>query len=165
MRAGKVLAVLVLAGAGGLAGCIRATVVRTPTGSGDIPAQLMAADRAFAAATAARGLDGWMSFIAPDAVRMGRMANPVRGTAAIRASDAAIFADPAVRLTWDPVDAGAFDATHGWTIGRSQVHRRAADGSDQVASTGRYITIWRRGEDGRWLVVLDTGAQDPAPAH
>src|SRR5512140_319731 len=120
------------------AGCARPRAA-SPVPTGDVAAQLMAADRAFAAATAARGLDGWMSFIAPDAVRMGRMANPVRGTAAIRASDAAIFADPAVRLTWDPVDAGAFDATHGWTIGRSQVHRRAADGSDQVASTGRYI--------------------------
>ncbi len=144
-------------------GCAHVQVVHAPAASADIPAQLMAADRAFAAATAARGLDGWMSFIAPDAVRMGRMQNPVRGTDAIRASDAAIFADPAVRLTWEPVDAGAFDAGHGWTIGRSQVHRRAADGSDQVASTGHYVTIWRRAQDGRWLVVLDTGAQDPAP--
>ena len=143
-------------------GCVRATA-SAPTPAGDLAAQLMAADRAFAAATAARGLDGWMEYIAPDAVRLGRMQDPVRGFAAIRVSDAAIFADPALRLTWDPTDAGAFDGTHGWTVGRSQTHRRAADGSDQVVRTGRYVTIWRRAGDGRWLVVLDTGASDPAP--
>src|SRR5512146_2952726 len=130
----------------------------------DVPAQLMAADRAFAAAAAARGLEGWMEYIAPDAVRMGRMQNPVRGTEAIRRSDADIFADSTVRLTWEPTDAGAFDAGSGWTVGRSQVRRRAADGSEKVERTGRYITIWRRSADGRWLVALDTGAGDPAPA-
>jgi ketosteroid isomerase-like protein len=151
-----VLPVLALAG-----GCARPRAASpAPT---DLPAQLMAADRAFAEATAARGLDGWMSFIAPDAVRMARITNPVKGEAAIRKSDAAIFANPDVRLTWEPVDAGAFDADVGWTIGTSQVHRRAADGSDSIVGTGHYVTIWRRAADGRWLVVLDTGVQDPRP--
>ena len=85
------------------------TRAATPGPRSDIAAELMAADRAFAAAAAERGLDGWMSVMSPDAVRMGRMQNPVRGIEAIRGSDAAIFADPAVRLTWDPTDAGAFD--------------------------------------------------------
>ena len=137
------------------------TRAATPGPRSDIAAELMAADRAFAAAAAARGLDGWMSFMSPDAVRMGRMQNPVRGIEAIRGSDAAIFADPAVRLTWDPTDAGAFDEQTGWTVGHSEVRRKAADGSETIERTGHYITIWRRSPDGRWLVALDTGAGDP----
>ncbi len=169
MRRGAMLLVLGsvfggCAGAGTQTGA-QAPAPRAAQDTAGIAAQLMDADRAFAVATAARGLEGWMSFIAPDAVRMGRMADPVRGSAAIRASDAAIFADPAVRLTWAPTDAGAFDATHGWTVGRSQVHRRRPGGSDEVARSGRYVTIWRRGGEGRWLVVLDTGAPDPPPAR
>ncbi len=142
-------------------GCARPRAA-APTPGTDEAAQLMAADRAFGAATAARGLEGWMSFMAPDAVRMLRMANPVRGVEAIRKADAPGFANPAVRLTWSPSDAGAFGPASGWTVGRYEVHRRDAAGSESVAGTGRYITIWRRGADGRWLVVLDTGAPDPA---
>lgn len=128
------------------------------------PSQLMDADRAFAAAAAARGLDGWMSFFAPDAVRLTPGAEPVRGTDAIRASDAPTFANPAVRLTWAPVDGGLFaDGSHGWTIGRYEVHRRAADGSDTVAGRGRYVTLWRREANGTWRVILDTGSPDPPP--
>src|SRR5512140_2318263 len=145
------------------AGCARPRAA-SPVPTGDVAAQLMAADRAFAAATAARGLDGWMEYIAPDAVRMGRMQNPVRGTEAIRRSDAEIFADPNVRLTWEPTEAGAFDEHSGWTVGKSQIHRRGADGTDRIERTGHYITIWRRAPDGRWLVALDTGASDPPPA-
>ncbi len=126
-----------------------------------IAAQVMAADRAFADATAARGLEGWMSFFAPEAVSLQRMADPARGEAAVRARTAPNFANPAVRLTWSPTDGGAFaDARSGWTVGRYEIRRRAADGSETVAGTGRYITLWRRAGD-RWLVTLDTGAPDP----
>ncbi len=144
------------------ASCARQRVP-APEPLNDIPAQLMAADRAFAAAAAARGLDGWLSFMSPDAVRLGRMQNPVRGLEAIRRSDAEIFADPAARLTWEPTDAGAFGARSGWTVGHSEVRRRNADGTEKVVGTGRYITIWRRSPDGGWLVALDTGASDPPP--
>lgn len=126
-----------------------------------VAGQVMDADRAFAAATAARGLDGWMSYFAPEAVALERMANPARGAAAIRARDSATFANPAMRLTWAPTDAGAFaGGGTGWTVGRYEIRRRAADGTESIAATGRYITLWRRGSDGRWLVTLDTGAPD-----
>ena len=34
---------------------------------------------------------------------------------------------------------------------------RRASPSDTVWQ-GQYVTIWRRGEDGRWMVILDTGS-------
>ncbi len=40
---------------------------------------LMQADRDFAVATHARGIDGWMSFYAPDAIRIRYRGNMVKG--------------------------------------------------------------------------------------
>jgi uncharacterized protein (TIGR02246 family) len=133
--------------------------------------ELLAADRAFAAAAAARGLDGWMSVMAPDAVRLPRLGQPaVTGADAIRRADAALFADPTRRLVWEPTEAGPFaDGRHGFTTGRYKVLRRpgtrdAGAGEDQVVASGSYLTWWRKEADGRWLVILDTGTPDPPAA-
>jgi ketosteroid isomerase-like protein len=123
----------------------------------------MAADRAFATDARERGLDGWMDAFAPDAARLPQLGtSALRGLDAIRAADAALFADPAVRLVWDPVDAGAFaDDRHGYTTGNYQLLRFASDGSSETLGSGRYVTWWRRDDGGRWRVILDTGAPDP----
>jgi ketosteroid isomerase-like protein len=126
-------------------------------------AEVMAADRAFAAAATARGLDGWMEWMAADAARLPRMGGgAVRGLDEIRRSDAGIFSAPGTRLAWDPTDGGAFsDARHGFTTGRYQLLRKSADGTEAVVGQGAYVTLWRREPDGRWRVLLDTGAADP----
>lgn len=46
---------------------------------------LMQADRDFADATHARGIDGWMAFYTPDAIRIQYRGNMVKGLDAIRA--------------------------------------------------------------------------------
>ena len=118
---------------------------------------IMAADRAFADSTYAHGLDGWMSFYTADAVRMRLGELAVQGTAAVREFDAPIFADTAIVLVWTPVDAGTFDdGDHGFSTGKGAMVRRATP-SDTVWQ-GQYVTIWRRGDDGRWKVILDTGS-------
>lgn len=125
--------------------------------------ELMAADRAFAAAAAERGLDGWMEFLAPDAARVDLRGDVVRGTEAIRASDAALFADPQVRLTWEPTAAGAFEGgTLGFTRGRYALLLQPGepDGNPQTLSAGSYLTVWRH-DAGTWKVILDTGVPDP----
>jgi ketosteroid isomerase-like protein len=122
---------------------------------------LMAADRAFAAETARRGLEGWMGAYTGDAVRLYMGGTAVQGLEAIRAFDAEIFADPGLRLLWEPADAGVFaDGRHGFTTGRSAFVRLEGERQDTL-QTGRYVTIWRLGADGRWRVILDTGAVDP----
>lgn len=127
---------------------------------------LMEADRGFAASVAEGGLEAWMAHFAPDAVRltgMGREAT--RGLDAIREADAGLLGDPSLRLTWAPVDAGAYaDGRHGFTTGRYQVLRRGEDGAERVVASGAYVTVWRLGDDGRWRVILDTGAPDPPGA-
>ena len=121
--------------------------------------QLLQADRDFARATAQRGMDGWMEAYTADAVRLTMGGAVARGHEAIREFDASIFEDPDVRLVWTPTDGGAFsDGHYGWTTGTSFMHRVSSP--TDTLWQGRYVTLWRREADGRWRVVLDTGASD-----
>src|SRR5689334_12367684 len=94
-----------------------------PTGQTDPKAALLDADRAFARAALDKGLDGWMGFLADDAARApGIGAKLVAGKDAIRKLDAKLFADPKVKLTWQPTDAHLFaDGKTGVTTGRYAV--------------------------------------------
>lgn len=85
-----------------------------------------------------------------------------RMPAGARIQDAALFADPDVRLTWEPTDAGVFeDRRHGFTRGRYKVLTTGPEGKEpRVTAGGAYLTIWRREGDG-WKVILDTGSPDP----
>ena len=122
---------------------------------------LMRADREFARAVAARGLEGWMEYFTPDAVRIRWRDPSVRGTEEIRKFDAQLFADPAVTLHWEPVEAGLYQGGQlGWTRGRSEVRERKGDAVN-VVQRGSYLTIWRLEPSGQWRVILDTGTSDP----
>lgn len=123
--------------------------------------QLMQADRDFAAATRARGIDGWMSYYTPDAIRIVYRGGMVKGLEGIRKLDAPYVSDPATALNWEPVEAHVFnDGDYGVTVGKySVMSRNPADPVRQLGS-GRYVTTWRR-ENGRWLVVMDTGYPEP----
>lgn len=128
--------------------------------------QLMDADRAFATATAEKGLDGWLSFMADDAVRISPLGGKAAvGKAAIRKLDSGMFADPKRMLVWEPTDAGAFaDGKHGFTMGRAKVVSRGEEAKPSGPWAVKYVTMWRKGEDGKWKVILDTGASDaPKP--
>lgn len=124
-------------------------------------ASVMQADRDFNAASRARGLDGWMSFLAPDAVRLRLFKSQfVRGPAAIREADAAIFADSTTELQWWPVDGGIWqDGRHAYTAGRWRF-LATRNGQPTAIDSGGYVTVWRRDAQG-WKVILDTGASDP----
>lgn len=121
--------------------------------------QLLAADRAFSAAAADRGLEGWMSVMADDAVRLEFFGPLHQGRAAVRAADAPLFADPAARLVWQPVEAAT------WSGGRLGLTRGAWEfiAGDASLARGEYLTLWRRTASGNWEVILDTGAPQPAP--
>ncbi len=135
-------------------------------GAAAVETQLMEADRAFARATAERGLDGWIGAMAPDVARIDLQGAIARGPEAVRVHDAPLFTDPATRLTWDPTDAGVFvDGRHGFTRGKYKVTWAGGDagGDPRTVGSGEYVTIWRR-NDGVWKVILDTGAPDPPVA-
>jgi ketosteroid isomerase-like protein len=129
----------------------------------DVREDLLAADREFAKAAAEKGLDGWMSVMAEDAVRIAPIGGKaVIGTKAVRELDAGLFADPKKKLVWEPMDGGSFaDGTHGFTTGKAKFVTAGADGKEESTWTGSYVTVWRKGTDGKWKVILDTGAADP----
>jgi ketosteroid isomerase-like protein len=137
-----------------------ATVASSRGNAGLTEASLMQADRDFAVATHARGIDGWMSFYASDAIRIRYRDNMVKGYDEIRKFDLPNISDTATILNWEPTDAYVFrDGSTGATTGRYWVvSRRTADAGKELG-WGRYVTMWRH-EGARWLVTMDTGYPD-----
>ncbi|HEY3112990.1 MAG TPA: DUF4440 domain-containing protein [Gemmatimonadaceae bacterium] len=128
-------------------------------------AALMQADRDFAVATHARGIDGWMSFYASDAIRIRYRDNIVRGLNEIRQLDLPRISDTTSTLNWEPTDAYIFrGGSIGSTTGRYWIVSRTGAEAGKELGTGRYVTMWRR-EGGRWLVIMDTGYPDPPPTR
>lgn len=85
----------------------------------------------------------------------------IHGPDAVRAAIAPALSDDG-SLTWDP-ERGELAASGdlGFTVGRFESRPPEAAGAD-VASTGQYVTIWRKDASGAWKVLLDIGAPDPA---
>jgi ketosteroid isomerase-like protein len=122
------------------------------------PAQaLLDADRAFARDTAARGLDGWMSWFADDARMLGKSA-VLEGKAALRDVYKAWFAQKDFKVEWAPLHAEiSADGTLGYTFGRATVSYRDEKG-EAHSETSRYTTVWRRMKDGSYKVAYDIGS-------
>ena len=151
--------------------CARPTPAAAPltsSGSADMEAAreaMMQADRDFAAATAARGIDGWMAFWTEDAAKVSFNRGPLVGLDAIRANDTKQFSDSAFRLAWQPTEAVSYrGAALGYTKGRWEASRKGSDGRWTVGGRGNYLTVWRKEADGTWKVILDVGTQDPPEA-
>jgi uncharacterized protein (TIGR02246 family) len=117
---------------------------------------LMDADRAFAAETAAKGVDGWVSFFAPDGTMVPNGSPAIKGTDAIRKAMEAALSNPDYALDWDPKYARVSkDGQMGFTVGRYTSSDSSQD--PPANSEGRYLTIWEKQEDGQWKVVFDMG--------
>ncbi|HET9620544.1 MAG TPA: hypothetical protein VFP84_04185 [Kofleriaceae bacterium] len=111
-------------------------------------ADLEAADRAFAAATAARGADGWTAAFDPEG---GMMAGDERVEHdGVGAAMAPLLSTGT--LAWAPIASGRAGAL-GYTVGKATFTGK--DGA--VVFRTSYVTIWRQQEDGSWKVLFDTG--------
>ena len=143
-------------------GCTSAVTVSPGSPSSARESSLMQADRDFAAATHARGIDGWMSFYAPDAIRIRYRGNMVKGFDEIRKFDFPYISDTTSVLNWEPTDAHIYrDGDIGSTTGKYWVVSRTGPDAGKETGHGRYVTMWRR-DQGRWLVIMDTGYPEPA---
>jgi len=118
--------------------------------------ELREADLAFAKATAARRLEGWMDFFADDAAIL-QNGRTITGKQNIREYYEPIFANKEFSLSWTPTHAeAAQDGTLGYTYGNYE----ARNGAN--ISHGMYLTIWRK-DNAKWKVVMDTGSQARQP--
>ena len=114
-------------------------------------------ERAFAKTMADRDHAAFARFIAEDA-SFRSSKGPIIGKAAIVADWKKFYEGPQAPFAWEP-----------------DVVTVQADGR-QALSTGpvrdpqgkvnfRFMSVWRRQADGRWLIVLDQGVPYPPPAR
>jgi ketosteroid isomerase-like protein len=122
---------------------------------------VMQADRDFNTDFAKRRIDGWVSWFDTAGVQVEPGGTTPRGHDQIRTHMTTTFGDTARILAWRPTTADVSnDGTLGYTIGTYNYHVRGRD-SAATASTGHYLTVWRRQADGSWKVLADIGTQHP----
>jgi ketosteroid isomerase-like protein len=121
--------------------------------------QLMQLDAEFSKATLDGGGKAFASWFADDALALNNAKNPVFGKTAI-ASDANW--DPKqYQLQWQPTGGQMGPSGDmGFTWGHYDGHAKDRNGND-IATGGRYITVWKRMPDGKWKVALDASANEP----
>jgi len=152
-------AVLIFAGALGAA---LAGPVRAADAAAEARDAIRKADLAFCEAVTTRDRARFADLVATDA-RFFHAAGPTGSREEVLKEWEGFFAENGPRLTWAPdqVEASA-SGDLGWSTGRFEMTLRGADGTPRTG-TGWYVTIWRKGPDGRWRAVLDIGTP-PSPA-
>jgi len=122
--------------------------------------ELMDADREFSAMSAAEGAPvAFAAYADASVIMLPAGGAPIHGHSAM----VAVFDGYTANLTWEPEYADvAASGDLGFTWGRYVQEREGEDG-EPVLSYGKYVSIWRRQDDGSWKFVLDTGNESPAP--
>ena len=126
-----------------LAGCKKATV-----------GELMDIDRDFSVRSTEVGMkQAFLDFAGDTAVLLQKNSLPVVGRSAILKSFGE-FEDTGFVLTWEPLSGDiSCSGDLGYTYGLYTLVRK----SDGNSSRGKYVTIWKKQEDGSWKFVLDAG--------
>jgi hypothetical protein len=124
--------------------------------------RMVAAERAFAAATAEIGVrDGFLTFFAEDAVSISAGAH---GATVVRARDGLrkmpVTQLPlASKLIWEPFTGQVSnDGTLGWLTGAFVAVDQQ---TRQTRRKGAYFSVWKLQGDGTWRVWLDEGVTLP----
>ena len=124
--------------------------------------ELLKVDREWAQVAATRDLERIVSYWTDDAVIYTPGEAPVAGKEAIRKYVGASLALPGFAITWTPARAEVSKSGDlGYTIGSNAITLPVAQGGSATVE-GRYVTVWRKEQDGRWRCVIDTW--NPAPA-
>lgn len=123
--------------------------------------EMTEADRQFAAFSADSGgpAGAFSRWIAEDGMMLGARATPVRGP---EQAQQAFATFPATgHFAWAPIETltkASADGSLGFTIGEARIAATPAQ-----VTYSKYLTIWRRENDGRYRWVFDTGSDRPAP--
>ena len=126
--------------------------------------QLLETDRAWAKlAASSKDVDSVLAYWTDDA-RVVLSGEPiVEGKDAIRKMVAHGINTPGFNVTWTPeVAVVAASGDLGYTRGMNQFTVPDSTGGTRKL-IGRYLTVWRKGTDGRWRCVEDFS--NPAPAE
>lgn len=111
-------------------------------------------ERAFERAAIEHGTRaGFLEFLAETSVVLGPQ--PAPGRATTEAGTA-----PGAPLRWRPDLASiSGQGDFGWASGPFLSYKISS--AEAPAAGGHYLTVWRRGEDGTWRVLLDGGVSYP----
>jgi ketosteroid isomerase-like protein len=119
------------------------------------PAELLQADSAFSALSVAQGGKvAFSAFASEDAVSFGGGAQLTEGRAAI-AAGFDDFPAGAVLEWWPRAAQIARSGDLGCTVGEARI--------TSLHHYSKYLTIWKRQDDGSWKFVADGGNARPAP--
>lgn len=137
------------------------TVVAEPSPDSQ---QLLAADRAWAEAAAARDVEKVITFWSEDAVDYFPEKPAAVGRDAIIALVRSNRSDPGYSLHWQADAAVVSDSGElGYTSGRFTATFGTEDGAT-VTRTGHYLCIWRKQDDGQWKCILETSVFESGAA-
>ena len=138
-----------------LAAATAASAVPQTRAPSDARQRAVEAERGFASSMARRDLAAFTSFLSEEAVFLsaaGTEKPPQRGKRAITDAWKKFFEGPTPPFSWDPdvievLDSGKLALTSGPVL------------NPQGELTGRFTSIWRLEDDGKWRVVFDRGCQ------
>jgi ketosteroid isomerase-like protein len=126
--------------------------------------RMVAAERAFAAATAEIGVrDGFLAFFADDAISIVPGADGTKVTVVLARPGIAARPEPklplAAQLIWEPFTGQvSSDGTLGWLTGG---YASLTTTTREIAAHGAYFSVWKRQPNGTWRVWLDEGISLP----
>lgn len=124
-------------------------------------AALMEADRAWAQTTT--DAEKFMSYFAPDASVSPQGMPIAEGHDAIRQVLNGMMAMPGFALAWEVTKADvAASGDLGYTAGTYTMTSNDAAGSP-MTEKGKYVTIWKKQQDGQWKVAQDIFNADAPP--
>lgn len=147
-------------------GFVAAGLLLTSPSFADPRADMIAADKAFAEMSLAKGAHAaFLAYMADDVRLYDGDQPPILGKAAVAEYYDKNPQSPDDRLEWTPVEADASpDGVLGLTRGTWIYTAKKPDGS-ALKLTGYYVTEWRRQKDGKYKFALDIGGADkPAKA-
>jgi ketosteroid isomerase-like protein len=126
-------------------------------------ADLLRVDGEWSAAAGSGDLERIVSYWADDAVVTPPHERPVAGKAAIRKFVADSLKVPGFSVRWQPAEAVVSSSGDlGYTTG-SNVFTFPDAAGKAVTAPGRYVTVWKKDETGRWRCVIDFWNDAPAP--
>jgi ketosteroid isomerase-like protein len=123
---------------------------------------LLKADRDFATAAQARGVEAWVENWAENGVHPDGPKGVAVGKDGIRKQMGPQYAAPGFSLAWS---ASRAEISRGGNIGTTWGRYKSTSTKDgkTIVKTGDYVTVWEKQDDGSWKVVFDTGDRDPEP--
>lgn len=127
-------------------------------------AALIKADSGWSAATGAKNVAGFNSFLIDDVVGMVPNAPVQNGKDAFTGMMKNFFAIPGFFVKWNVTKATiANSGDLGYTYGAYHLELNDSTGK-KINDTGKYTTIWKKQNDGSWKVAVDIFNSD-LPAH